>query len=83
VEYHATGKFSKAAGTKMKTAYALAKAREEKWWRRKIRFIPLAFEILGGWGEEMTKFFEPSGRGRARMPCRRGCSGSRRRPSCS
>jgi hypothetical protein len=24
----------------------------------KIRFIPLAFEISGGWGEEMAKFFE-------------------------
>jgi hypothetical protein len=23
-----------------------------------IRFIPLAFEISGGWGEEMAKFFE-------------------------
>ena len=53
VEYHATGKFSKAAGTRKKTAYAPAKAREEKRWRRKIRLIPLAFEISGGWGEAM------------------------------
>lgn len=58
VEYDATGKFSKAAETRKKKAYAPAKAREEARWRRKIRFIPLAFEISGGWGEEMAKFFE-------------------------
>ena len=51
-------RFSKAAETRKKTAYAPAKAWEEKRWRRKIRFIQLAFEISGGWGEEMAKFFE-------------------------
>ena len=58
VDYDATGKFSKVAETRKKKAYAPAKAREEARWRRKIRFIPLAFEISGGWGEEMAKFFE-------------------------
>ena len=57
-EYDAMGKFSKVAETRKKTAYAPAKAREEARWRRKIRFIPLAFEISVGWGEEMAKFFE-------------------------
>jgi hypothetical protein len=51
-------RFSKAAETRKKTAYAPAKAREETRWRRKIRSIPLAFEISGGWGEDMAKFFE-------------------------
>ena len=58
VEYDATGKFSKAAETRKEKAYKKAKAREEARWRRKIRFIPLAFEISGGWGEKMAKFFD-------------------------
>jgi hypothetical protein len=58
VEYDATGKFSKAVETRKKMAYAPAKAWEEARWRRKIWFIPLAFEISGVWGEEMAKFFE-------------------------
>jgi hypothetical protein len=58
VDYDATGKFSKVVETRKKKAYAPVKAREEARWRRKIRFIPLAFEISGGWGEEMAKFFE-------------------------
>ena len=58
VDYDATGKCSKAAETRKKKAYAPAKAREEARWWRQIRFIPLAFEISGGWGEEMAKFFE-------------------------
>jgi hypothetical protein len=43
-----TGKFSKVAETRKKTAYAKAKAREGERWRRKIRFVSLAFEISGG-----------------------------------
>ena len=58
VEYDATGKFSKAAETRKEKAYKKAKAREEARWRRKIRFIPLAFEISGGWGEKMARFFD-------------------------
>jgi len=51
VDYDATGKFSKAAETRKEKAYKKAKAREEARCRRKIRFIPLAFEISGGGGE--------------------------------
>ena len=47
MEYDATGKFSKAAETRKKKAYAPAKAWEEAWWRGKIRLIPLASEIPG------------------------------------
>ena len=50
--------FSKAAETRKKKAYAEAQAREEERWRRKIRFAPPAFEISGGWGDEMAKFFD-------------------------
>ena len=58
VDYDATGKFSKAAETRKEKAYKKAKEREEALCGRKIRFIPLAFEISGGWGEKMAKFFE-------------------------
>jgi hypothetical protein len=58
VGYDATGKFSKVVETRKKTAYAKVEAWKEEWWWRKIRFVPLAFEILGGWGEEMAKFFD-------------------------
>ena len=62
VEYATTGQFSKVAETRKEKAYKKAHAREEARWRRKIRFIPLAFEISGGWGEEMAKFFDECGR---------------------
>jgi hypothetical protein len=58
VEYDATGKFSKVAETRKEKVYKKAKAREEAWWQRKIRFIPLAYEISGGWGEKMARFFD-------------------------
>jgi hypothetical protein len=38
-------KFAKAVETRAKKAYAKAQVREEAWWRQKIRFVPLAFEI--------------------------------------
>jgi hypothetical protein len=50
--------FAKEAETRKKKAYAKAQAWEEVRWWRKIRFFPLAFEISGGWGEEMAKFFD-------------------------
>jgi hypothetical protein len=48
VDYDATGKFSKVAETRKKKAYAKAQAWEGEWRWRKIRFVPLAFEISGG-----------------------------------